>query len=152
MATVIPAADKALLAAQASAGQQGVAAYEAAKKELGAQQASASARAMDEAARRGTPGAAMGSVTGSADAMYDRRMASLTEAQGVAGAQASAREGRMTDYSAAVGQARGLIADQAAQAVAPINAQTDFRIRSMERDGLNNVSRIGAVASGGRAR
>ena len=50
--TVIPSADKALLAAQASAGAAGVDAYEAAKKELAAQQAAAVTQALvDEMTR-----------------------------------------------------------------------------------------------------
>lgn len=142
--TVIPSADKALLAAQASAGPAGVDAYEAAKRELAAQQASAVAQAQTEAQRRGSPTAALSAASGAASGMYDQRMASLTEAGGIAAAQGAMREQRMVDYSGAVNQARGLIADQAAQAVAPINAETDFRIRSLERQGQNDVDKIEA--------
>ena len=142
--SVIPSADKALLAAQATAGPAGVDAYEAAKRELAAQQAAAVAQAQAEAQRRGSPTGALSAASGAASGMYDQRIASLTEAQGIAAAQGAMREQRMVDYGGAVNQARGLIADQAAQTVAPINAETNFRIRSLERQGQNDVDRIEA--------
>lgn len=144
MSANIPSADTALLHAQAKAGPAGVEAYEQAKKELAAQQAAASAAAMNEAARRGTPDAALGVASSGLNDMYARRLASMTEAGALAGSQASSREARMADYSGAVGQARGLIADQVAQTVAPINAETDYRIKALGREGQNAVDRIEA--------
>lgn len=144
MSSTIPVDDKALLNAQAKAGPAGVEAYEAAKKELAAQQAAAAARAQAEAARRGTPGVAVGGVSAGSDEMYSRRLASMTEAGALAGAQAAARDARMEDYSGAVGQARSLIADQTAQTVAPINAETEYKIKALTRQGQNEVDRINA--------
>lgn len=144
MSTNIPSADTALLHAQAKAGPAGVEAYEQAKKELAAQQAAAAAAAQAEAARRGTPDAALGVASAGLNDMYARRLASMTEAGALAGAQAEQRDARMADYSGAVGQARGLIADQVQQTIAPINAETDYRIKALTREGQNAVDKIEA--------
>jgi hypothetical protein len=140
----IPQNDPALLAAQAKAGQAGVEAYEAAKREMQGTQQSTAASALAAAENRGAPQGAMQAAMAGSNQMYDRRQAALTTAQ--AGLQASnaSRDARMADYNTGVLEARGLIQSQADLVAAPINAQSRFAVANIEAQGRQTVDEIEA--------
>lgn len=140
----VPAADAALLAAQAKAGQAGVDAYEAAKAELTDQRQQAVQSAMQEAAMRGSPADAAASQQSIATAPYDQRIASLTQGGAAYKADMSARDQRLQDYNAAVNAARSFIPEQTAQQVAPINARANFDLKAIDRTSEGKVLGIDA--------
>ena len=144
--TAIPQTSAEILAAQASAGQAGVAAYEQAQAAMGTARTQAVTDAMTAAESRGAPAAAMESALGSTNEAYDRRDAALITAKAAYQDMLASRQGRMLDYSGAVGEARGLIGDQAAQAVAPIDAQSRFAVAGIEAQGRQRVDAINAEA------
>jgi len=140
----VPAADAALLAAQAKAGKAGVDAYTAAKAQLAKQRQSAVQQAMQEAALRGGPAAAAQSQQGVITAPYDERIASLTQGGAAFSADMAARARRLADYNVAVQGARSFIPEQAAMAVAPINARGEYEVRSIGRTSEGKVAAIDA--------
>tara|TARA_R110000737_G_scaffold352664_1_gene399642 strand:+ start:825 stop:2624 length:1800 start_codon:yes stop_codon:yes gene_type:complete len=142
--TAIPQSDGALLAAQAKAGQAGLDAYEAAKAEMSSNRNNAISGALSAAESRGAPNAAMQSTLAGAEQVYDQRQASLTGAEAAYKDAMASRSQRAQDYQGAIQGARGLIADQAVQAVAPIRAQSEFQINQLRQSGENRVSEIGA--------
>ncbi len=73
MSTAIPQTDAALLAAQAQAGQAGVLAYEAAKREMAANRQQATSDAMAAAQGRGAPAGEMESQLATVNSMYAMR-------------------------------------------------------------------------------
>ena len=144
MSKPLPTADAALLEAQATAGMAGVAAYQAAQTEMETQRAAALSQARAEAAARGAPTDALAAIQSTITAPYDRRIASLTEGGATAQADAERRAGRLNDYNAAVEAARALIPEQTAQAVAPINAESSFRLRMADMEGQRTLDQIDA--------
>ena len=145
--TAIPQSDGALLAAQAKAGQAGLDAYEAAKAEMSSNRNNAISGALSAAQSRGAPNAAMQSTLAGAEQVYDQRQASLTGAEAAYKDAMASRSQRAQDYQGAIQGARGLISDQAAQAVAPIRAQSEFQINQLRQSGQNRVSEINANQS-----
>src|SRR5262249_6433446 len=109
MADAIPAADPALLAAQAKAGQAGVDAYKAAQNELTNQRQNALQQAMQEAALRGAPAGAMQSIGSTITAPYDQGISSMTQRSADYQAEMGRRDRTLADYNAAVQSARSLI-------------------------------------------
>lgn len=144
MADPIPAADAALLAAQAKAGQAGVDAYKAAQTTLQTQRQGAVDMAMREAALRGAPTGAMESQVSTMTQPYDQRIASLAQGQAAFQGDMAARDRRMTDYNAAVNAARSYIPQQTEQAVAPIRARGEYEVRQQQIAGDRSVSEINA--------
>lgn len=144
MAEPIPQADAALLAAQAQAGQAGVAAYQAAKAELEGQRSNALQTALREASLRGTPLEAAQSLQSQVTGGYDRQLAQLSQGQASFTADMAARGQRATDYNAAVGSARSLIPVQVQQQVAPILARNQFELGQIDRQSAARVSEIEA--------
>lgn len=144
MADPIPAADAALLAAQAKAGQAGVDAYKAAQTSLQQQRQGAVETAMREAALRGAPTGAMESQLSTMTAPYDQRIASLGQAGAAYGADMAARDRRMADYNAAVNAARSYIPQQTEQIVAPIRARGEYEVRQQQIAGDRSVAEIQA--------
>jgi hypothetical protein len=142
--TAIPQSDAALLAAQAKAGQAGLDAYEAAKAEMASNRTNAISGALSAAESRGAPNAAMQSTLAGAEEVYDQRQASLTGAEAAYQDAMASRSQRAQDYQGAIQGARGLIADQAWQAVQPIKAQSEFQINQLRQSGENRVSEINA--------
>jgi len=138
----VPITSAEILAAQAESGMEGVAAYQEAQAKLGEQKHGAVEQALAEATSRGAPAGAM--PTAGIAGAYDDRIASMTEGEAIASASASSRSQRMTDYNASVEAARSLIGDEAARAVAPINAQSDFQVRASETAGQRQVDQINA--------
>lgn len=142
--STIPSTDAALLAAQAKAGQAGVDAYNAAKDELTKQRQSAVDQAMREAALRGAPTGAVGSIASTITAPYDQRIASVTQAAGSAGEAAAAQQQRMAAYNSAANASRGLIPGQIELAVAPIRAKSEFNVSQIGAEGRREVDKINA--------
>jgi hypothetical protein len=144
MADPVPAANAALLAAQAQSGQAGVAAYQAAQQNLAAQKQQAVEQAMREAAMRGAPTGAMESQQSIMTLPYDQRIASLGQSQAAFQADMAARDQRLAAYGAAVQGARSFIPQQTEQIVAPIRARGEYEVRQTEREGQMRVSEIEA--------
>jgi hypothetical protein len=142
--TNIPTTDPALLAAQAKAGQAGVDAYQAAIASMQQQRQSAVDQAMKEAALRGSPGGAVGSIASTIAAPYDQRTASLTQGLGNYQAAVAGGQQRLSDFNAAVNSARSLIPGQVELAVAPIRAETSFKVAQIGQAGREKVDEIDA--------
>ena len=142
--TAVPTTDSALLAAQAKAGQAGVDAYNAAKDELTKQRQSAVDQAMKEAALRGAPTGAVGSIESTITDPYNSRIASLTQAAGAAGEANEAQKQRMIAYQDAANASRGLIPGQIELAMAPTRARTDFEVSRIGAEGRRDVDKINA--------
>lgn len=144
MADPIPAADPALLAAQAKAGQAGVDAYKAAQASLVSQRQQAVQQAMQEAALRGAPPGAIPSIQSTITSPYDQGIASLTSADAAYQADMAARDRRMADYNLNVNAARSFIPLQTEQIVAPIRARGEFDVRQAQIAGERSVAEINA--------
>lgn len=138
------ATDPAALEAQAKLGMGGVDAYNAAKGELEAQRKRALEVAMAEAQARGAPAASLAGIESTVTTPYDAQIRTLTAAGARASDALARREGRMADYNAAVEQARGLIGDQVNLAIAPINAEADFKVRLLQQQSAGKVAEIEA--------
>jgi hypothetical protein len=139
--TPTPTTDPALLAAQAKAGQAGVDAYNAALAKLNEQRAQAVQTAMQEAAARGTPSPIN---TGQVTSGLDQRIADLTQGQAAFKSNMAAREARFGDYVGAVNSARNLIPGQVDLAVAPIRAETAFKVAQIGAQGRQDIDKIDA--------
>lgn len=144
MADAIPSADPALLAAQAKAGQAGVDAYKAAQNELQKQRQGAVESAMQEAAMRGAPAGAVGSIASTITTPYDQGIAAMTQGSAAFQADMASRDRRMGDYMQAVNAARSYLPQQVEMTVAPMRAQNEFQLRQLELQGRSNVDEINA--------
>jgi len=144
MADPIPAADSALLAAQAKGGQAGVDAYNAAKADLQSQRQAAVQQAMQEAALRGAPQGAVSSIASTITGPYDQGIASLTQAGAAYQADMAARDQRMSDYEGAVNSARSFIPQMVEMTVGPIRAQNEFQLSQMRLQGQQSLDEIWA--------
>jgi hypothetical protein len=138
--------DPMLLQAQAQGGREGENAWRAARVQLANQRQQAVRQAMQEAALRGAPGAAIAQIQSRVAAPYNQGIRTMTQMGGIYGADMAARQGRMEDYNQAVLQARQLIPTQVQQAVAPIRAENRFRLQSIRQEGANRVAEIEAQA------
>lgn len=152
MADPIPAANAALLAAQAKAGQAGVDAYKAAQAELQNQRKTAVQQAMQEAALRGAPTGAVGSIASTITGPYDQAIAGMSQASSAYQASMAARDRRMADYNQAVLATRSYIPQQVEMAVAPIRAQGEYNVRQEQIRGQQSVAEIEANTDLTRAR
>ena len=138
----IPQNDKALLAAQAKAGQAGVDAYQAAKDEMAADQQQVLQHATQAAQARGGPAQASGLVTSQANDAYNKGQAQLSRGQANTAARSAGRQESMNLYNQMVLGSRSLIEDQAEAAALMINTQSEADVASIRREGESNVNSI----------
>ena len=138
----IPQNDKALLAAQAKAGQAGVDAYQAAKDEMAADQQQVLQHATQAAQARGGPAQASGLVASQANDAYNKGQAQLSRGQANTAARSAGRQESMNLYNEMVLGSRSLIEDQAEAASLMINTQSEADVASIRREGESNVNSI----------
>ena len=138
----IPQNDKALLAAQAKAGQAGVDAYQAAKDEMAADQQQVLQHAAQAAQARGGPAQASGLVASQAKDAYNKGQAQLSRGQANTAARSAGRQESMNLYNQMVLGSRSLIEDQAEAASLMINTQSEADVASIRREGEANVNSI----------
>jgi len=138
----IPQNDKALLAAQAKAGQAGVDAYQAAKDEMAADQQQVLQHATQAAQARGGPAQATELATSQANDAYNKGQAQLSRGQANTAARSAGRQESMNLYNQMVLGSRSLIEDQADAAALMINTQSEADVASIRREGESNVHTI----------
>ena len=138
----IPQNDKALLAAQAKAGQAGVDAYQAAKTEMAADQQQVLQHATQAAQARGGPAQATELATSQANDAYNKGQAQLSRGQANTAARSAGRQESMNLYNQMVLGSRSLIEDQADAAALMINTQSEADVAGIRRQGESNVHSI----------
>ena len=138
----IPQNDKALLAAQAKAGQAGVDAYQAAKSEMAADQQQVLQHATEAAQARGGPAQAAKLATSQANDAYNKGQAQLSRGQANTAARSAGRQESMNLYNQMVLGSRSLIEDQAEAAALMINTQSEADVAGIRRQGESNVNSI----------
>ena len=144
MADPVPAANRALLAAQAKGGQAGVDAYNAAKQELEGQRSAAVQQAMQEAALRGAPRGAIPSISSTITSPYDMGIAQMTEGSANYQADMARTNQRMANYQAGVQAARSFIPLQTEQTLAPMRMQEQFDLEMQRMRGDQSLEEIRA--------
>ena len=138
----IPQNDKALLAAQAKAGQAGVDAYQAAKDEMASDQQQVLQHAQQAAQARGGPEQATQLATSQANDAYNKGQAQLSRGQANASARSAGRQESMNLYNHMVLGSRSLIEDQAQAAALMINTQSEADVAGIRREGESTVNSI----------
>ena len=138
----IPQNDKALLAAQAKAGQAGVDAYQAAKDEMASDQQQVLQHAQQAAQARGGPAQATQLATSQANDAYNKGQAQLSRGQANAAARSAGRQESMNLYNHMVLGSRSLIEDQAQAAALMINTQSEADLAGIRREGESTVNSI----------
>lgn len=136
--------DPALLRAQAQNGRDGENAWRQATAALTQQRQSAVQQAMQEAALRGAPGAALGQIQNQVAQPYNRAIRNTTQMGAAFGTEMASRQDRMYDFNQAVLAARQLIPTQIQAALAPIRAQNRYNLQSIRQEGTNRIGELNA--------
>lgn len=136
--------DPDLLRAQAQGGREGENAWRVARSQLAGQRQDAVRSAMQAAALRGAPAAAIAQMRNQVAAPYNQAIRGVTQSGASFAQDMAARDNRMDDYTQTILAARQLIPVQVQQALAPIQAQNRFNLQQIRMQGDARVAEIQA--------